>query len=77
MLDVECLVVGSGKTVPWYWLWCYLLCGNSSVLHFIVDLPISKTTNNDSFLILKQVPVYIAEITPKNLRGQFTSAYQV
>lgn len=28
-------------------------------------------------LIHKQVPVYIAEITPKNLRGRFTSANQV
>lgn len=27
--------------------------------------------------ISKQVPVYIAEITPKNLRGGFTTVHQV
>ena len=30
-----------------------------------------------SVLITKQVPVHVTEITPKNIRGKFTSANQV
>lgn len=26
---------------------------------------------------MKKVPIYVAEITPKNLRGAFTTAHQV
>jgi hypothetical protein len=85
-----CLVVGYWKTIDWSWSWAYYICGNCIgfedyiyiyiyilLLIFIFYWQNSKMKWNFICHSSWQVPVYIAEITPKNHRGGFTSAQQV
>lgn len=44
-----------------------------AVLIYIIDVQ----DKVKCILVFNQVPVYIAEITPKNLRGGFTTVHQV
>ena len=44
---------------------------------FGINLLLIVTLDGVCILNFKQVPVYIAEITPKNIRGGFTTVNQV
>lgn len=84
MFDVECLVARYWTIVIGIQRRDYLLCGISLLNLFLEKIEFSRLLIHiahayvmKQLLIHKQVPVYIAEITPKNLRGRFTSANQV
>lgn len=75
-----CLVARCWKTIDWIWDWNFFLCGNcikiykwNLISRFMTDKQIKRWSCCHS----KQVPVYITEITPKNLRGGFTTVHQV
>lgn len=44
---------------------------------FYISLLLNVTLKGICICNCKQVPIYIAEITPKNLRGGFTTVNQV
>lgn len=56
------------------WNWDSFICGyykkQLHVLTFFSDFSLN-------FVVSEQVPVYISEITPKNLRGGFATVNQV
>lgn len=72
------MVARPWKTIARAWDWSYFLCGNCNEIHISTfGFLISVTEISSLIHIVKQVPVYIAEITPKNLRGGYTTIHQV
>ena len=49
----------------------------SDVNNFVVAEFMCKASDSICIIVARQIPVYIAEITPKNIRGAFTAAFQV
>ncbi|KAH9754723.1 Sugar transporter ERD6-like 5 [Citrus sinensis] len=48
----------------------------SDVNNFVVAEFMCKASDSICIIVARQIPVYIAEITPKNIRGAFTAAFQ-
>ena len=56
------------------WNWSSFICGDyNKQLHLVIFL----NEFGLNFVVPEQVPVYISEITPKNLRGGFATVNQV
>lgn len=58
-------------------IYYYVVLFGINILSSVFQLDIQKRKKKLQILIAEQVPVYIAEITPKNLRGGFTSSTEV
>ncbi|KAH9688755.1 Sugar transporter ERD6-like 5 [Citrus sinensis] len=48
----------------------------SDVNNFVVAEFMCEASDSICIIVARQIPVYIAEITPKNIRGAFTAAFQ-
>lgn len=86
-------IPGLWKASHWLWDWNFLLCGNVWPLNILILLslcilamPLVFSFFFNEFFMLKlsklvniqqQVPVFIVEIAPKNLRGGLTTLNQV
>lgn len=72
---------GTWKTGGWMWNGASFLCGNfcedCNCIQNSCKIFVEVLRKIVYFFYNKQVPIYIAEITPKNLRGGFTTVHQV
>ena len=72
-LDLGRLLIGCGVGVLSYVVIAVVASCNFKIYVSLLIHMLAKDVSS----IKKQVPVYIAEITPKNLRGGFTAVNQV